>query len=157
MTENITLPSMSNTNMPGYINTLSKGIPNYFDSYKNLTELPGKIDSWTNESLKRQRVTGDQITSLLGQIGEQRAGSGIMGGTEAQNRQANVLGDLNKLILSNQNNIMNQANTMKAGTIQNTPSMAMLPVNTMANLYSLNAGDQQFWADLAARMINTGY
>lgn len=153
----ITMPSMTDTNMPNYINDLSNGIPNYFDAYQGMKDLPGQIDNWADESIKRQRATGDQVTALLGQVGEQRAGSGIMGGTEAQNLRSNTINDLNKIILGNQDNILNQATQMKANTIASMPSMAMMPVDSMANLYSLNSNDQHFWASLAADMLNTGY
>lgn len=153
----ITMPSMTNTNMPNHINDLSQGIPNYFEAYDGLKDLPNKIDSWTDESLKRQRTTGDQVSTLLGQVGEQRAGSGIMGGTESQNLRSSTINDLNKIILGNQDNILNQANQMKAGVISSMPGAALGATDTMANLYSLNSSDQQFWANLAANMLNTGY
>ena len=153
----VTMPSMSMPGVPNWINDLSRGIPKWFEAYSGLQNLPGQIDKWTNESLKRQRATGDQVSSIFNTINEQRAGSGIMGGTEDSAAKANYLMQLTNAINDNKSNIMDRANTMKSQAISAMPGAAQYPVNAMASLYGTNASDQANWATLAAQLLNGGY
>ncbi len=153
----VTLPSMSMGGAPDWINDLSNSIPAWRTAFDNFSNLPSKIDNWSNEAMKYQRATGDQVTSILDQIGEQRAGSGVMGGTESNAIKARYLADFSKILNDNKLNIMSNANNMKSQAISALPGQAMSGIGAMTSLYGANAADQQNWANLAAQMINTGY
>jgi len=153
----VTMPSMANINVPGWIQELSKSIPQWFDSMNNLQQLPNTIDSWLTESLKNQRGTGDQVLSLLGNISEQQAGSGIMGGTEDTALRSRILNDFMRQINDNKINLTNNANTMKSQAISAMPGAAINGVNAMSSLYGQNASDQYNWANLAAQMLTSNY
>jgi hypothetical protein len=148
---------MSNENVPGWISDLSQGIPNYFNAYEEYKGLPGKIDEWTQNAMNRQRATGDQVSGIFNQVANQRAGSGIMGGTEQENVLAQMLTNLARIHGDNQSNIEMAGAGMKANAISGLPGTSMLPINAMAGLYGQNAADQQNWASLAANLLNTGY
>lgn len=155
--QNVTLPGMSNTNAPGWINSLGQSIPNYFDAYNSSKDLPNMIDNWMKNSINRQRMTGDQVKGIFNQVGNQRAGSGIMGGTEYDNSVAALTSNLAKIFEENQGNIEMTGNQLKANSISGLPTQAMAGINALTSLYGTNASDQQNWAQLAAQMINTGY
>ena len=146
-----------NASIPGYFDDLMAGIPKYNAAYANLARLPQMIDDWTDESLKRQRVTGDMATGVFNQVANQRAGSGTMGGTENQNLEANAQARLSQIILENQNNIQNQANQLKAGTYQNMPSAALMPVNAGLGLYGTSANEAANWGNIAMQTLLGGY
>ena len=156
-TRSVTLPGMSNTNIPGRVDALGQSIPNYFDAYNQSKELPGKIDTWMKDQINAQRFTGDQASDILTQIGNQRAGSGIMGGTEYDNSVAAMNANLVKLLNENKLNISNTGNQLKFNATNALPTMAMSGVNALTSLYGSNAADQQNWAQLAAQMINSSY
>ena len=146
-----------NAKIPEYFDSLMSGIPNYNTAYNNLASLPGKIDDWTDESLNRQRVTGDMATSAFNKVANQRAGSGIQGGTENQNLEANALANLSQIILENQNTIQSNADNLKAGTIQQTPSVAMQPVSAGLGLYGTTASEAANWGNMAMQTLLSGY
>jgi hypothetical protein len=156
-TGNITIPSNSNPLAQGWSDQLSKGIPEYFSALEGYKNLPSQIDEWMQNSLNRQRMTGEQATNIFNRVGNQRAGSGIMGGTENQNMEANVMAELAKIFNDNQTNIEMNGNTMKAQAISGLPGQTMLPINAMTSVYGTNANDQLGWANLAANMLNVGY
>jgi len=56
--------------------------------------MPSMIDAWTNDLVKNYRVTADDTIRALNAVANKRAEQGIMGGTEAQNLRANVLGNM---------------------------------------------------------------
>lgn len=148
---------MSNENAPKWMDDLSQGIPNYFEAYGNASQLPGKIDEWSQNAMNRQRATGDQVTGIFNQLGNQRAGSGIMGGTTQDNALAQAMTNLSKMYSDNRTNIDMAGNQMKANAISALPGQAMMPANLMAGIYGTNAADQQNWAALAANLLNMGY
>jgi len=154
---NISLPGMSNTNIPGVVDSLMPSIPNYFDAYKTAKGLPSQIDDWMGNQINAQRFTGEQASDILTQVGNQRAGSGVMGGTEYDNSVSNLTSQLVKLLNENKQNISNTGNQLKFNAINTLPTTAMSGVNALTSLYGANASDQLNWAQLAAQMINSNY
>jgi hypothetical protein len=148
---------MANSDAPGWISDLSSAIPQWQQSMDNFSQLPGQIDQWTNEAMKYQRGTGDQIQEILGQVGEQQAGSGIMGGTEDTALKSRMLMDFVRRINENKMNLSHNANTMKAQAISAMPGQAMQGISALSNLYGQNASDQFNWANLAAQMIQSNF
>ena len=160
---NVTMPdfpgnqSRMNQGIPGYFEDLMGGIENYNKAYERLEGLPEEIDKWTGESLKRQRMTGDMSQGIMNRVAGQRAGGGIMGGTEAQNLEANEAARLNQIILENQNKIRQTGNQLKAGTIQGLPGQALQPVALGASLYGTTANEAANWGNIAMQTLLKGY
>ncbi len=156
-TNTIAMSSMSNINAPDWTNELAASIPNYFSAYQNAAKLPDQIDEWTANAMNRQRATGDQAASIFNEVGNQRAGSGIMGGTEYDNAIANYQTNLAKGLIDNKTSIEQAGNQAKANVIAGLPAQAMAGIDAMSSLYGQNAADQHAWANIAAQMINMGY
>jgi hypothetical protein len=153
----ITLPESSNPDAEAWMEQLSQVLENYQNAYDQYARLSSDIDDWTQNALNRQRVTGDQVTEVLNSVANQRAGSGIMGGTEATNLDAATMAELADLLAENKSAIELAGNQAKSAAIAGLPETALSGIGQLLNLYSINAADQQNWATLAADLLNSGY
>ena len=146
-----------NAGIPSLFNRMTGNMDRYDKAYDRLEGLPGQIDEWTDEALKSQRMTGDMSQGIMNRVAGQRAGGGIMGGTEAQNLEANEAARLNQIILENQNKIRQTANQLKAGTIQGLPGQALQPVQMGLGLYGTTANEAATWGNMALQSLLKGY
>lgn len=152
---NINLPS---TTIPG-LEPIVTGLlgTNFQDAYDKYAALPGQIDQFTDDAIKRQRLTGDQATRLLSKVAGQRASSGIQGGTEAENLRSGVINDFLKNITTNQQNLQATGAQMKASAISNLPQVALGGVTAGTNLFNSLSADQQGWANNFQNWVNRFY
>ena len=151
------IPETSNVGLQGAIDAFS-GAPGQFNqALSAFRNLPGTIDEFTQNAINRQRATGDQITSILNKVANQRAGSGILGGTEQTGLRADLLTNFARLIQENQGRIEREGNLLKADAIARLPQTALSGTSALINLFGANAQDKQAWANLAAQMINSGF
>jgi len=160
--------SVSQVRMPGFIDrqaSINASIPNIFRSlttsylpkfdsaYDTYAKLPATIDQWKQDALRGQRLTGDQSASILNQVANARAGSGIMGGTEANNLKADLFARTTDNINRNRTNINQAYDSLKAKTIAGMPTQALAPIQTGTALYGTTSNEAANWGNLAARML----
>jgi len=146
---NINMPSMPQYTPILQFDGVGTSMPEWDAAYANLKTLPGQIDNWSNEAMKYQRGTGDQISSILGNLME-RGPAGIGGGTEKTALQSKYLTDFSRVLNDNKMNIMNNANNMKAQAISAMPGQAMQGVNAQQNADIMNMNNQYNYANLNA-------
>ena len=158
----ITFPTIDNhaalnAAIPGWIDQFSQGIDNYFDAYGNLVDLPNQIDAWTQNAVNRQRVTGEDISNVLSAVANQRNAQGIMGGTESDNLGATTISNLGKIITENQNNLLSNANNLKASAISAQPGQAQLAINDLLSLYGMSAQESASWGQMAMNLLMNNF
>ena len=96
--QTFSIPESSNPGLQDSINAFSNAPANFNTAFNAFQDLPNTIDQFTENSINRQRATGDQITGILNRVGNQRAGSGILGGTEQTGLRSDLLTNFARLI-----------------------------------------------------------
>jgi len=132
-------------------------LPQYRQSVDFMMSLPEMIDKWAAEENKRTRVGGDEISDAFSQAANQRAGRGIMGGTEDDNLRALLLGQVRDRVMEKRAQTARDALLAKVSVgpaiTQEMRSSAAL----LSNMFQTSADDNIRVANLIAQIIQAGY
>ena len=120
--------------------------------------LSNRIDQWADQAAGKYYTKGSDIIDTMNQVANKRAQSGILGGTEAQNLRANMLGQLLDRTLGEQAKLYSQGLNLKATSVpqllnllQQSTSTGQAQSNNMS--YGQSPQDYQIIAD----MIRAGW
>lgn len=117
--------------------------------------MPSLIDDWASKAANSYQVSAQDIINTMNQVANQRAGHGIMGGTESQNLMANMLTNLMTPTLQNQANVYQNAMTAKAQTMPQLIGLTNQSGSTggsTSNNMSYNTSPQDY--QIIANLLN---
>jgi len=129
--------------------------PTAFNQFKPLLgtgqgSMPDLISKWGDRAMSQYKVGQDDIINVMNQVANDRASRGIMGGTEAQNLRANLLGQLAQSTLDNRANVLGQVMDLSARAM---PQLLSLGQRSDSFNFNTSPDDYRIIAD----MIQSGF
>jgi hypothetical protein len=153
----------------GVENTLGQltgdGMNRWNNSLTQASAMPGQIDQWASDRIKQQRLGADDWYNAMSGVARQRAGQGVLGGTETQALRGNTMSSLISDLVGRQDAIRDQANQQKLSSVMSMPQMygaqaAMMPQlgGLLKEGYTQSySEDPAAMANVIARLIISGY
>ena len=144
-------------NFQATLDTLTGMLPQYQQSVDFMAGIPGMIDDWAEDEVKKARVHGDDIAKALSDAANMRAGRGIMGGTEDDNLRAKLLGQVQKRVMDKRSEAREKALLAKTSVGPAITQETRSSVALLSNLFGMSTEANINVANLIARLIESGY
>ena len=120
--------------------------------------LSNRIDQWADQAASKYYTKGSDIIDTMNQVANKRASMGILGGTEAQNLRANMLGQLLDRTLGEQAKLYSQGLNLKASTVPQLLSLLQQSTSTgTAKSNNMSYGQSPQDYQIIADMIRAGW